>query len=196
MSIEIRSVAEVEPLVARVRAAADVTAQRLRDLTGDANDGLTVLRRLKFSKFARHPVEDRDRTGQPDVDLFGLTPSATVPLRTGPRSRGFRLICRHRGRYRHHELWCRTLLLPRASQQCIRRATENSRRIWRNSHATARRREPDTFSLRHPISGMSAKFSWKSCPELKCGESMSDTLMLILSELFCRILSAIFGTGS
>jgi hypothetical protein len=91
MPIEIRSVAEVEPLVARVRAAADVTAQRLRDLTGDANDGLTVLRRLKFSEFARHPVEDRDRTGQPDVDLFGLTPSATVPLRTGPRSRGFRL---------------------------------------------------------------------------------------------------------
>jgi hypothetical protein len=60
MPIEIRSVAEVEPLIARVRAAADVTAQRLRDLTGDANDGLTVLRRLKFSEFGRHPVEDRD----------------------------------------------------------------------------------------------------------------------------------------
>jgi hypothetical protein len=60
MPIEIRSVVEVEPLLVRVRAAADVTARRLRDLAGAANDGLTVLRRLKFSEFGRHPVEDRD----------------------------------------------------------------------------------------------------------------------------------------
>jgi hypothetical protein len=44
--------------------------------------------------------------------------------------------------------------------------------------------------------GMSARFSWKRCRALKCGESMSDTVILILSELFGQILSAIFGTRS
>jgi hypothetical protein len=60
MPLEIRSVAEAESLLGRVRAAADVAARRLKDLTVDPNDGLTVLRSIKLSEFGRHPLEDRD----------------------------------------------------------------------------------------------------------------------------------------
>ena len=47
--IEIRSVAEIEPIITRIRSAADLAVQRLRDLS--TRDGLDVLRILKFLKF-------------------------------------------------------------------------------------------------------------------------------------------------
>lgn len=81
MPIEIRSVAEVEPLITRVRAAADLTAQRLKDLSNEADDGLTVLRRLKFSAFGRHPEAGGFRLyagTEGGTDILSLVPHAVA----------------------------------------------------------------------------------------------------------------------
>jgi hypothetical protein len=95
MPIEIRSVAEVEPLITRVRAAADLTAQRLKDLSNEADDGLTVLRRLKFSAFGRHPLEDRDINliEQVNQTWTYLVSLRALPFLFGrhPEAGGFRL---------------------------------------------------------------------------------------------------------
>jgi hypothetical protein len=58
--IEVRSVAEIKPRLMQVRAAADIAARRLRDLSTSCSDGLAVLRALKFDSFGRHPLEERD----------------------------------------------------------------------------------------------------------------------------------------
>jgi hypothetical protein len=55
----IHSLAEVEPLLAQVRSAADQTAQAIRGLVDAEPDGIEVLRRMKFTKIARHPLADR-----------------------------------------------------------------------------------------------------------------------------------------
>ncbi|HTV27355.1 MAG TPA: hypothetical protein VMF32_06210 [Xanthobacteraceae bacterium] len=51
--------AEVEPLLAQVRSAADQTAQAIRCLVDAEPDGIEVLRRMKFTEMARHPLADR-----------------------------------------------------------------------------------------------------------------------------------------
>jgi hypothetical protein len=51
--------AEVEPLRAQVRSAADQTAQAIRNLVDAELDGIEVLRRMKFTKIARYPVANR-----------------------------------------------------------------------------------------------------------------------------------------
>ena len=58
--LEIRSLSDIEPLETRIQVAADLAARRPRELTTGSNDGLVVLRRLKFEPFGRHPLEDRD----------------------------------------------------------------------------------------------------------------------------------------
>jgi hypothetical protein len=55
----VRTIAEIDPLLERVRAAASPTAQVLARLTAAEPDGLEVLRRLKFTEMARHPIDDR-----------------------------------------------------------------------------------------------------------------------------------------
>jgi hypothetical protein len=55
----VRTIAEIDPLLERVRAAASPTAQVLARLPAAEPDGLEVLRRLKFTEIAWHPIDDR-----------------------------------------------------------------------------------------------------------------------------------------
>jgi hypothetical protein len=55
----VRTIAEIDPLLERVRAAASPTAQVLARLTAAEPDGLEMLRRLKFTEMAWHPIDDR-----------------------------------------------------------------------------------------------------------------------------------------
>jgi hypothetical protein len=59
MPIIVHTVADIDPLLKTVRAAAQRTAKALACLTSDEPDGLEVLRRLKFTKMAWHPIDDR-----------------------------------------------------------------------------------------------------------------------------------------
>jgi hypothetical protein len=60
MPIDVRSVAEVDPLIAHVRRAGDATLRRIRDLVLSENESLAVLRQFKFATLGRHPLDDRD----------------------------------------------------------------------------------------------------------------------------------------
>ena len=59
MPIIVKTTAKIDPLLERVRAAATRTAQALARLTAGEPDGLRVLRRLKFTEMAWHPIDDR-----------------------------------------------------------------------------------------------------------------------------------------
>lgn len=59
MPIDIHSRAEIDPLLERVRVAATRTALALARLTDSEPDGLEVLRRMKFTEMAWHPLDDR-----------------------------------------------------------------------------------------------------------------------------------------
>jgi len=59
MPIIVKTTAEINPLLGRVRAAAARTAQALARLMAEEPDGLQVLRRLKFTEMAWHPIDDR-----------------------------------------------------------------------------------------------------------------------------------------
>jgi hypothetical protein len=59
MPTDIHSPAEINPLLERVRFAAARTAQALARLTDSEPDGLEVLRRMKFTEMAWHPLDDR-----------------------------------------------------------------------------------------------------------------------------------------
>lgn len=59
MHIIVQSVAEIEPLVDRVRAAAARTVQAITRLTAAEPDVLEVLRQMKFAMIAWHPLDDQ-----------------------------------------------------------------------------------------------------------------------------------------
>jgi hypothetical protein len=59
MPTTIRTIAEIEPLIRRVQAAADRTNQAIKRLLEDEPNGIEVLRRMKFTEMAWHPVDDR-----------------------------------------------------------------------------------------------------------------------------------------
>lgn len=59
MILTIHSLAEVEPLLAQVRSAADQAVRSIRRLVDAEPDGIEVLRRMKFTEMARHPLADR-----------------------------------------------------------------------------------------------------------------------------------------
>src|SRR5712692_3412732 len=58
MPIAVHSVAEVAPLIDRVRAAAARTVQAMTRLTASEPDVLEVLRQMKFTTMAWHPLEE------------------------------------------------------------------------------------------------------------------------------------------
>ena len=59
MIVTVHTLAEVEPLLAQVRAAADRAAQAVRRLVEAEPNGIEVLRRMKFTEMAWHPLADR-----------------------------------------------------------------------------------------------------------------------------------------
>jgi len=60
MPIIVSTVDDIDPLLNKVRAAANRTAQALTSLTSSELDGLEVLRRMKFTQMAWHPIDDRE----------------------------------------------------------------------------------------------------------------------------------------
>ena len=61
MSTTILTIAEIDPLLERVRLAAARTTQAISRLLASEPDGVEVLRKMKFTEMAWHPVDDRDR---------------------------------------------------------------------------------------------------------------------------------------
>ncbi len=59
MQTTILTVAEIDPLLERVRAAAGRTTQAIGRLISSEPDGVEVLRRMKFTEMAWHPIDDR-----------------------------------------------------------------------------------------------------------------------------------------
>jgi hypothetical protein len=59
MNLTIHSLAEIDPLIARVRAAADRTTQAVRRLVDAEPDGVEILRRMKFTEIAWQPLGDK-----------------------------------------------------------------------------------------------------------------------------------------
>jgi hypothetical protein len=59
MTLTIHSLAEVEPLLRQVRAAADRTAHEIRGLIDAEPNGIEVLRRMKFTEMAWQPLGEK-----------------------------------------------------------------------------------------------------------------------------------------
>ena len=59
MGTTILTVAEIDPLLERVRAAAARTTRAIGELIASESDGIAVLHKMKFTEMAWHPVDDR-----------------------------------------------------------------------------------------------------------------------------------------
>ena len=58
MQTTILTLAEIDPLLERVRAAAGRTTQVIGRLIGSESDGVEVLRQMKFAEMGWHPIDD------------------------------------------------------------------------------------------------------------------------------------------
>jgi hypothetical protein len=59
METTILAIAEIDPLLERVRSAAARTTQAITRLMESEQDGIEILRQMKFTEMAWHPVDDR-----------------------------------------------------------------------------------------------------------------------------------------
>jgi hypothetical protein len=59
METVVLALAEIDPLIERVRAAAARTTQAIYRLIGSEPDAVEVLRLMKFAEMAWHPIDDR-----------------------------------------------------------------------------------------------------------------------------------------
>ena len=59
METTILTVAEIDPLLGRIQAAAARTTQAIRRLINSEPDGIEILRQMKFTEMAWHPIDDR-----------------------------------------------------------------------------------------------------------------------------------------
>jgi hypothetical protein len=59
MQTTILALAEIDPVLERVRAAAERTTQAIGELIGAESDSVEILRRMKFTEIAWHPIDDR-----------------------------------------------------------------------------------------------------------------------------------------
>jgi hypothetical protein len=95
MPIDILSLDEVEPLVARVKRAADLAVRRARDLLAAETDSLVILRQFKFAQLGRHPLDDMDLNliEQVNQTWTFLVTLRALPFLFGrhPDAEGFRL---------------------------------------------------------------------------------------------------------
>ena len=95
MSITIQTIDEIEPFLEKVRAAATRTTNALATLMTSMPDGLEVLRQMKFTEIAWHPIDDRQLNL---VEQINQTWTCLVSLKAlpflfsrHPEARGFRL---------------------------------------------------------------------------------------------------------
>jgi hypothetical protein len=95
MSITIHTINEIDPLLDKVRAAATRTANALATLMISGLDGLEVLRQMKFTEMAWHPIDDRQLNL---VEQINQTWTCLVSLKAlpflfnrHPEAHGFRL---------------------------------------------------------------------------------------------------------
>jgi hypothetical protein len=93
----VRTVDDIKPLFELVRSAANLTAQELATLTKSEPDGIDLLRQMKFTEMAWHPLDDNKRLNI--VEQINQTWTILVSLKAlpllfewhGKESGGFRL---------------------------------------------------------------------------------------------------------
>jgi hypothetical protein len=81
MSIIVSNVSDVTPLLERVRDAATRTARELASLTASELDGLQLLRNMKFTEMAWHPLDERPLNL---IEQINQTWTCVVTLRALP----------------------------------------------------------------------------------------------------------------
>ena len=59
MGTTILTMAEIDPLLAQVRAAAKRTTQVIGELISSEPDSVEILCKMKFTEMAWHPIDDR-----------------------------------------------------------------------------------------------------------------------------------------
>ncbi len=95
MQTTILTVAEIDPLLERVRTAAGRTTQAIGRLISSEPDGVEVLRQMKFTEMAWHPIDDRplnliEQLNQTWTYLVTLK-ALTFLFERHPAAGGFRL---------------------------------------------------------------------------------------------------------
>jgi hypothetical protein len=93
----IHTVDDIKPLFELVRSAANRTARELAKVTKSKPDGIDLLRRMKFTEMAWHPLDDKKRLNI--VEQINQTWTILVSLKAlpllfewhGKEARGFRL---------------------------------------------------------------------------------------------------------
>jgi len=63
--IIVRDLSEIEPLRSRVTAAAERTARALAEFPIAGLNGIEILRRMKFTEMARHPIAEERSLNAP-----------------------------------------------------------------------------------------------------------------------------------
>jgi hypothetical protein len=96
VQIIVEKLKDVDPWLSRVRAAANRTAQALARVSASEPDGLELLRRMKFTEMAWHPLDDRRSLNL--VEQINQTWTCLVSLKSlrflfdrHPDAGGFRL---------------------------------------------------------------------------------------------------------
>jgi len=132
MQTTILTVAEIDPLLERVRAAAGRTTQAIGRLISSEPDGVEVLRQMKFTEMAWHPIDDRPLNLIEQLNqtwTYLVTLKALVFLfERHPAAGGFRLNLGTPAE-RTSKAWPQGLSRQKSSPLCIRRTT----RSWRKT---------------------------------------------------------------
>jgi hypothetical protein len=82
LQVIIRSIEEIDPLLGEVRAAAERTAKELAELPTAGLDGIEILRRMKFTEMAWHPIAPERRLNL--VEQINQTWTILVTLKALP----------------------------------------------------------------------------------------------------------------
>lgn len=101
-SVQVRSNQDLDALAQTIRLSAQQAARSLRDILAIKDDGLQVLRMMKFAGIGRHPTEDRDLNIIEQVNqtftYLASVEAARVLLQQHPDAGGLQLnLGTHRG---------------------------------------------------------------------------------------------------
>jgi len=175
MPIIVKTTAEIDPLLERVRAAATRTVQALARLTAEETDGLRVLRRLKFTEMAWHPIDDRplnlvEQINQTWPYLVTLK-ALPILFERHPEAGGFRLNLGTEGGTDIESLSPNVV----AAETFAAAHPSNNGKLMKecgNSCVSARKHKHGTCFLVRRGSGLNDRnLSWA----LKCGASISES---------------------
>jgi hypothetical protein len=155
-SVQIRSNQELDALAQTIRSAAQHASRSLRDILAREDDGLQVLRMMKFAGIGRHPTEDRDLNIIEQVNqtftYLASVEAARRMLQQHPDSGGLQL---NLGTHRGFDI---ESLSPRLVAAEVFAATHP------NSNDKVRK---DVKRLVEQASDVAHRYVFFSCPEFK-----------------------------